>query len=143
MEDLLNHYQRTSVQVVLRQFEESLRHAKACLNGPDVEGILFRQRLNISKSTQAQALQQIAIALDQIRELSRLFAFDVEEQDPVKRIMGEMSVNWSNLLDLRSRKLKRYGKVHPELTEILDPYILDMSRIAQNLITLFEEDTQK
>ena len=141
MEDLLNPYQRTSVQVALRHFEEGLRQAEAWLNGPDVEGILFRQRLNISKSTQSQALQQIAIALDQIRELSLMFAFDAEEQDPTRRIMGEMSVNWSNLLDSRSKKLKRYGEVHPQLAENLDHRILRLSKIASNLITLFEDNS--
>ena len=56
-------------------------------------------------------------------------------------IIGEMSIHWSNLLDSRSKKLKRYGKVHPQLAEKLDPRILGLSNIALNLITLFEENS--
>ena len=141
LKHILNPYQRISLLVTLWHFEESLRRAESLLNGAEVEGILFRQRLNISRSKQAQVRQEITIALDQIRELSRLFAFDAEEQDPARQIIGEISVHWSNLLDSRSIKLKRYGKVHPQLAEKLDPRILGLSNIALNLITLFEENS--
>jgi hypothetical protein len=141
MSDLLNPYQRASLLVTLQDFEKSLRRAESLLDGAEVKGILFRQRFNISRSRQAQARKEIAIALDQIYKLSCLFAFNAEEQDPARLISGEMSVHWSNLLDSLSRKLKRYGKVHPQLAENLDHRILSLSNTASNLVILFEKNS--
>jgi len=141
MSDLLNSSQRTSLFVTLRDFEKSLRRVESLMDSTEANGILFRPRLSISAEKRAQAHQKISAALDQIQELSRLFAFDTEEQDIARLIRSEMSSHWANLLDSRSRKLKRYGNVYPQLAENLDAYILSLSKIALSLATLFEENS--
>jgi hypothetical protein len=141
MSDPLNSSQRTSLLITLLNFEKILRRVETLLDSAEANGILFRPRLNISKEKRAQAHQKISAALDQIYELSRLFALDTEEQDAARLIRSEMSVHWANLLDSRSGKLKRYGKVHPQLAENLDAYILSLSNIAISLATLFKENS--
>jgi len=112
------------------------------MDSAEANGILFQQRLNLSEEKRAQAHQMISAALNQIHELSRLFALDTEEQDVAKLIPSEMSFHWANLLDSRSGKLKRYGKVHPQLAENLDAFILSLSNIALSLATLFQENSR-
>jgi len=140
MNDLLTPTQRTSLIITLRDFEKSLRRVELLLDSAEANGTLYRPRLNISEEKRAQAHQEISAALDQIHELSRLFAFDTEEQDAARLIRSEMSIHWINLLDSRSGKLKRFGKVHPQLAENLDAYILSLSNIALSLASLFEEN---
>jgi len=140
MSDLLNSSQRTSLFVTLRDFEKSLRRVESLMDSTEANGILFRPRLSISAEKRAQAHQKISAALDQIHEMSHLFALDTEDQDAARLIPSEMSVYWANLLDSRSGKLKRYGKVHPQLAENLDAYTLSLSNIALSLATLFKEN---
>ncbi len=136
----MNEYQYRSLSITLLGLEQSLREAETWLQGRQVKGILYHRKLKLSPEKRAQAQQQIAAALDHIAELSRLFELSVEEDDPGGLIRGEMTVHWANLLDSQSRKLKRFGKVHPKAAELLDAQLLDLSKIAINLANLFNDD---
>jgi len=62
-----------------------------------------------------------------------------ENTNPASLIRGEMSVSWADLHDSRTRKLGRYGKVHPELSNVLDSQVQQLAEIAQNLSAIFGE----
>ena len=141
MNDLLNPAQRVSLQVSLRLFEQSLRHAESVLNNPlEVNGILFRQRFAISEAKRTLISTKISAALDQIRVMRELFALDAEEENLARQVASELSVSWENLMDVRAKKLRGYGKIHPELPTVLDPRIKSLSAIALELAALFGED---
>jgi len=140
MKGLLNPYQRRSIEISLRRFEENLRNALSILDGRDVNGILFTKRLDVSEKKKAKARDLINSALGQIHELKALFDFQSEEQDLARQIASEMSISWENLMDARAKKLRGYGEVHSELAGILDPQIKSLSAIALKLATLFGEE---
>jgi len=140
MENLLNLYQRGSVEISLRRFEKSLRNALSILDGEDASGFLFTRRIDISEEKRGKAREMINFALDQIREMKELFAFHAEEQDLARQIAGDMSISWESLMDIRAKKLKRYGEVHPQLAEILDPQVKSLSSAALKIAALFEEN---
>ena len=49
-----------------------------------------------------------------------------------------MSVAWANLIDSQAKKLKRYGKVHAETAQEIDPHIQRLAQIALALASLFD-----
>jgi hypothetical protein len=139
MKDLLNHSQWNSLRITLRMFEENLRRAQEWLDGKEEHGTLYQYKLVLSEENRKQAQRKIKNALDQIAELSRLFEMPRENTNPASLIRGEMSVSWADLHDSRTHKLGRYGKVHAELSSVLDSQVQHLAGIAQNLSAIFGE----
>lgn len=139
MSELLNPSQRRSVTITLREFEASLRRALEWLDGKNENGILYRETLRLSAPQRTEMRQAIEAALAEIATTSELLGLESAEQDAAGLIRGEMSVAWANLLDTRSKKLRGYGDVHPQLAKVLDPHILTLSNLAMQLANLFED----
>jgi len=139
MKDLLNPTQWNSLRITLRMFEENLRQAQEWLDGKEEHGTLYHYKLILSAKNKEQAQHQIKIALDKIVELSRLFEMPKENENPASLIRGEMSVSWADLHDSRTHKLGRYGKVNPELANVLDSEVQHLAEMALNLAAIFGE----
>jgi len=143
MKDLLNQYQWNSLRIRLRSFEEGLRHALEWLDGYEEDGVLYSRKLILSEKNRKQAQQEIRYALDKIAKISRLLDMPKETENPASLVRGEMTVSWADLMDSRARKLGRYGKVHPELSDELDPQIEKLAETARNLSAIFGESQQE
>jgi hypothetical protein len=141
---LLNPSQKNSLSVTLRMFEENLRHAQVWLDGHEENGILYYRKLTLPEENREQARQAINVALDLIEKLSRKFDLRKEASNSASMIRGELTVNWANLLDTRANKLRRFGKVQPELASFLDADIQNLAGIAIHLsATLAESQKEK
>ena len=143
MNDLLNPYQKNSLRVSLLMLEENLRHAQEWLDGREENGILYYRNLKISEETKQQAAQRIQAALELIEKLSSEFELDREFQSATSILQGDLTISWANLIDTKSRKLRRYGQVHPQLGDMLDPDIQNLAEIAFNLSTMLGQSKQE
>jgi hypothetical protein len=114
-------------------FEENLRHALEWLDGYEENGILYSYKLILPEENRKQARQEINTALGLIEKLSHRFNLAKEINGAASMLRGELTVNWANLLDTRPKKLGRYGKVNPELAQVLDSDIQKLAEIAQLL----------
>jgi len=143
MKNLLNPYQKNSLRISLLMFEENLRHAQEWLEGREEKGILYRRKLEMPENKRKQAKHVIKTALDLIEKLSAKFELESESQNAASMFQGELTVNWANLMDTRSGKLRRYGKVHPELASMLDSEIQKLTEIALKLSAILGETQQE
>lgn len=143
MKDLLNPYQKSSLRISLLMFEENLRRAQEWLDGREEKGILYHRKLELSDEKRRQAEHVIKTALGVIERLSEKFGLEAETQNAASMFQGEFSVNWANLIDTQSGKLRRYGKVHPELHDMLDTDIRTLAEIALQLSALLGESQQE
>ncbi len=141
--DLLNTAQRSSLTVGLRAFEMHLRQADAWLQGEEERGILYRRSINRPPDQRAAARKQIAAALAQIAALVERFGLAATEDDLGTTITSQMSVDWANLCDTRSDKLRRYGEVDPRLPDLLDADIDRLALLALSLAALSRNDQEK
>lgn len=124
-------------------FEENLRHTQEWLDGHEENGILYHHKLEMQEESRRQANHVIKTGLDLIEELSSKFGLKKEFQNGASMFQGELSVNWANLIDSQAGKLRRYGKVHPELAGALDPDIQRLAGIALQLSAILGESQQE
>ena len=143
MTELLNTAQRSSLTVGLRAFEMHLRQADAWLRGEEERGILYRRGLNLPLEQRAAARAQIAAALAQIAALAERFDLAAVEDDLGAAIDAQLSVDWANLSDVRSAKLRRYGEVDPRLTDLLDADLDRLAQLALSLSTLGRDGQER
>jgi hypothetical protein len=141
MKDLLNPDQLRSVTITLRTFEEDLLYAQAWLYDAEENGILYQRKLTISPESRSIAQERINAALEHIALLAREFGLESEVENSANLIRSKMSVNWANLLDTQSVKLKRFGEVDPKLVSALDPAVRQLSQLALELAAVFDEQS--
>ena len=139
MKELLNPVQKNALQITLRRFEENLLHAQSWLDGSEEDGVLHRRKLVLSEKNRQLAGQAIKEARELIEKTSHDFDLSDESENAASSIRGKMSISWADLMDSRAEKLNRCGKVHPGLSDALDPGIVHMAEIALRLTTLFRE----
>lgn len=125
--ELLNDAQRNSLAIGLRAFEVHLRQAAAWLEDGEEAGILYRRRLALPAERRAVMRQQIAAALALIAALAERFDLAPAEEALEASLAARLSVDWANLSDLRSDKLRRYGNVDPRLADQLDADIAELA----------------
>ena len=124
-------------------FEKNLRAAQAWLDGMEENGTFYQRKLHLSARRRKQARQHIAEALQAVTRLGQSLGLSVENENMASEIRSQMVISWTNLLDNRTDKLKRYGNVHPNLPNELDPFILKLAEMAINLSAIFDEIEQE
>jgi hypothetical protein len=124
----LNENQRRTVTTTLRLLEERLGEIERVIQSDEV-GILYRRRAHFTPTQVKQMRDLIAAMRAEIQRAATQFHLPSEEINPVRFIIGTLSLSWESLEDSRSRKLGAYGEVDPELNDTLDP-------ILQHLIDL-------
>jgi len=131
LNDFLNPHQQRSLFFTLYQLEQSFREAEEWLKGRKVEGILYSQRLSLSKADRLAARQVIRKGLELIADFAESLNFEKYNEDMSATISALMNLQWINLHDQHAAKHKRSGEVHSELAKHLDPRIDEL--IAKTL----------
>lgn len=136
MDELLNGSQKFSVFVTLRTLEERLQQADAWLQGEEEHGRLYHRTLTLSPEQREQAHQRIDEALRVIDDLASKLDLEATYDDAGGHIRAGLSESWANLCDIRSKKLRRYGKVQPALSAVLDEPVEQLAQLALAIASL-------
>lgn len=137
---LLNEAQERSLLVALQLLEEELFMIQLLTDYGKYEGKLYTLQIDMD-GKQCQALkQQIKIILSQIQELQKRFGLKVRTKKLSRRLESTESYFWSILRDQKSQKLKRYGAISNELTDILDPALDMIIEGLQKMAAVIKKD---
>jgi hypothetical protein len=96
-----------------------------------------------SKIQNVVVIRNVVVVLGLIAKLSSEFELDKKFQSAASILQGDLTISWANLMDTKSNKLRRYGQVHPELGDALDPDIENLAEIAFNLSTILGQTKQE
>jgi hypothetical protein len=135
----LNPYQKNALQVQMRFLERTLHQARRWLRHPPEDGLLTRYR-PVSDSLRPRLEMLIDQMLGEIAVLVEKFGLQPHTEDMGSFLSAEMSGAWSDLSDMLSRKLKRYGEVDPALSETLDPHLARLIRLALQVSQAAQEE---
>lgn len=136
MDALLNDSQKFSIFVTLRTLEERLHEADAWLQGEEENGRLYHRTLTLPPEQREQARQRIAEALRVIDDLASMLDLDATSDNAGDHIRAGLSESWANLCDIRAKKLRRYGEVHPALSAVLDEPVEHLAQLALAIASL-------
>ena len=70
----------------------------------------------------------------EMKNLKDRFHLEETVEDMKQIIAGKVSVAWEDLEDMKSSRLKRYGKVDPSLTSTLDTHIDKINHLLTDKI---------
>ena len=127
-EGLLNENQRRRVLTHLRLLRE------------DLENVMRLPALAADTPAGRRIGAVVGRIEAEIRTLRVTFGLRDDEPPLLRRHVAAIAeVWWSRVEDLRARRLKAYGEVHPELSAALDPHI---ERLEDLLLVLAREAMQ-
>ncbi len=136
-DDILNQYQRDSVANTLRTLELGLRRAVDDLATHD-RGILYRRDGTLSDKQIDEMKGLVDAGLHEIEVLAQTLALPVERYDNRAALLGQLSVLWVDLHEIRADSLRRYGQVNPGLAPALDPRLERLIELVAALMNLLQ-----
>lgn len=119
--------------ISLRMLEMALRGFLAELD-TSTDGILYHQTAPFSDEERQQIKMLCDKAFTTIQFLKTTFALPSEVQNSRSNFQGQLAVLWSDLEEIRSRKLRSYGDVAPGLDRALDPSVSELIEIVNQLM---------
>jgi hypothetical protein len=128
----LNPNQVGAVTATLRLLEERLVEIERMVS-KDEQGILYRRVAQFTPTQRVQMNEIIRAMREQIRRAADEFQLPCEGQNAARHTIGILSLSWESLEEIRSRKLKSYGEVDPELKQTLDPILQQLIRLLFQL----------
>ena len=135
---LLNPAQKRSLTVALRLLEERLNEIEAILAGEKNEGILF----SIENDLSSQQTEGLRVVFEEIRKrivrAKMQFALTAESEKLSQIVAGSTSYFWSILADKTARKMSRYGTVSSHLSRVLDPIVLELDGLLNEIRNILQ-----
>ncbi len=123
-ETLLNENQRRSLTLTLRRLEKLLTKIEREVNLPEEKGRLYLLYNSLREQSRQDYLREMAAqARSEILKLADFFNLSTESEDRANLYRGELVVMWEGLVEKESRYMRGFGKVNPELAQVLDPSI--------------------
>jgi hypothetical protein len=135
---LLNAYQRTAVTVVLNEVETGLREMLQELTSTD-DGILYERTGELSPEQQQALARLVEKSLAEIATLAARFALPMQTHSARASAVGRLNVLWSNLHEIRAKRLRGYGEVAPELEAVLDPSVHRLVSLMVQMLKMLQE----
>jgi hypothetical protein len=127
----MNNAQQTSLTITLNYLETRLVRMRALLDQDD-----------LSERLTPDALKRLRALIDRqqsiIDELYQRFNLARESVDVVQTLVAEFSIAWTQIVDIRSQKLSRYGPVDPALVSTLDPAISELIDLTLATVRILE-----
>jgi len=116
----------------MRSLEQTLLEVRQRLHPPPEDGFLVSYR-PIAEPARTHVEAAIERMLAEIAVIAREFDLQPSTEDVGSYVMAQMAVAWSDLVDMLSPKLKRYGPVDRSLSETLDPHVQVLIELAQEM----------
>ena len=129
----LNPYQRRKLQVTLYLVEKALDEMTEYLRGELPKGAMYE---TVSPTTPQQRAEMQALIFqikERVAAVKEMFDLEAKVNDVTAIIRGYLGSIWESLHNTRPRNLGGYGAVSPDLFETLDPELLRIISLINNL----------
>jgi hypothetical protein len=119
----LSETHRRGIGATLKVLDEVLCGFERWAEGREVHSVLYSERNSLSAEQRDNMRSEIADIRETLAELRNSLRLEGTIEDVTNIIRGECAVLWSNLVELESTRLRRYGPPPPGLARYLDPKI--------------------
>lgn len=123
-DSLLNENQERSLTLTLRRLEKLLMKLEREADWPEEKGRLYVLHNSLRDQARQNVLRELtAQARSEINKLADFFNLTSASEDRAYLLRGELIIMWEGLVEKESKYLRGFGKVNPNLAQVLDPSI--------------------
>lgn len=117
----VNH--RRVIRSTLIRLDQDLLRIEQLARGLEIRSELYELRNSLTPEAQEKLIEEVAVIRKMLAELSEAFGFEKRIEDAAHIIATSCSCMWENIRELKSRHLKKYGKLPPGFKSSFDPRI--------------------
>ncbi len=118
---------RRGIATTLALLDEMLCRFRRWADGYVARGVLYEERGSLGRAQRKAIRGEIAAVRDLLEELRETLCLPVRTQDTRDAVWSQASAYWEAIVELDSRRLRRYGDVPGELAEYLDPKVEELA----------------
>jgi len=130
-----DNHQRAIVSALLL-FDRMLCEVEEYAYGREVRSVLYVERNALSEDQKSKLLAAVSQMRLVLQELKDGLGLETEIEDVGHKIWAQGSTFWEVLVETKSRYLKGFGQVPPQLAQYLDPRIDVLIQHLRNLTAL-------
>jgi len=112
---------KRGISTTLQMLDEALCGMEQWASGRQIESVLYKERNDLTDPQRAALLDEIARMRKVLTELADELGIEPAVAEARSAIRGQCSILWENIVELKSRHLRRYGEVPSDVAEHLDP----------------------
>ena len=121
MEIARNH--RTRLAISMQVLENRISEVEEIIKSTNRKKIMTEAVHNLSSWEKALILKRIDEIRGLINYIAKELNLEKRREETKSRILGSMTIQWANLEEIKSKRLRGYGEVSDELREFLDPLV--------------------
>ena len=121
MEISRNHKARLAVS--MQVLEDSISDVEELIKSTNRRKIMTEAVDNLSSWEKVLILKRIESIKELINHIVQELNLERRREETTSRILGSMTIQWVNLEEIKSKRLRGYGEVPDELREFLDPRV--------------------
>jgi hypothetical protein len=129
----LNEAQHNSLAVGLRALSHTCNEIERLLSG-EQPPLLWEIENDLTEQERQRIATSLTRLRHQIQAIAAQWAVKPEVISVRRSIVAQLSVDWSDLNDLRPHTLRRYGEVDPAVAAVLQPAIEQLIATVQVLL---------
>ena len=133
---LLNEAQKRSLNTALRLLEERLFYVELLLKNGPYRGILFNLEIDLNKNQREQLENTIKKLKRLIAQMKNILELKVKNSDLSSLLQSSAIYFWTIFEDEQPEKLKRYGAVHQNLHQVLQPLLQELIATLKKMESL-------
>lgn len=136
----LNPDQARAIGATLRLLEKRVGDIEDILDRSR-HGALYRQRAPVFSPARRSRIDDLVAELHAaIAAAVETFGLAAEDQDPIRTIIGTLSVSWEILGEINATRLRGYGGTDPDLRLALDPVVERLIGLVLALVAAVRGD---
>ncbi len=128
---------KNGIEATLGLLDEALLEFEAWGRGRENRSVLYQERNALSKDQREKILIQVQTIRTVLVKIRDDLDLRTKTGNVARSILGQCSALWVSLVELESKRLRRYGELPDGLAEYLDPkiaqlidWVKEISRIA-------------
>ncbi len=132
--ELLNEFQKNSLSVSLRLLEKRILLLESLLELGEKEGALYSFRIDLNEAEIERFREKVEFIRQLVGIIREKFKLKPSEDYFSQHLKGLSSYFLTVFEDEKAAKLRRYGKVSPDLPAELDPLIEELLGHIRSLL---------
>jgi hypothetical protein len=135
----MNPNQKRHLAAVLRLIEKNLGQEEQLLRNRGEKGVLYEVVDTVCEEQRPVILAQIAKLRQSIALAKDRFDLATEQTSVRQSLGGKLNMLWVWLQDIKTKKLASYGAVDRTLERDLDPLLIEMAELIDQMLTMLRE----
>jgi hypothetical protein len=130
---------KNGIATTLALVDEALCEFEQWGQGREIKSVLYTENNDLQPEQREAILLQVAKIRERLLDLKDTLELEAKPRSLKTSMWAQCSALWVNLAEVTSEHLKRYGEVPAGLAEYLDPRVVELTGLTNEILRIIKE----